>query len=314
MASSPRAVRPVTRLVDGLLCAYLPDAATVGVLSPAATFRPAEGDEVVGHAVCTDLRHAYYTTLEAAVCVTAHGTLLWRSRFEPPADEVFGHQPDCELSSDGRVLWVYRPDAMAGRGRPDQWVAMDAATGEVLAQADLETVGHGGVQLAHPASGQVLLNVGEGQDGSVVHRASLTGGRMELLRYPWDDRCLIDLSPDGHRFLTVDHAQNDLAVHAFPGGEVLFTLTAADFGHDPETVYLEWSGGYLTEDTVVATLIGEDEDEEDWFRHYRLDARTGRIHGEFDTHAADPYDLRPLGDGSWLTTGPGGHPVRHTGP
>ncbi|GAA3020355.1 hypothetical protein GCM10010519_56960 [Streptomyces lactacystinicus] len=313
MVSSPRAVRPATRLVDGLVHAYAPHAGAVGALSPVAAFRPLPGDEAVGHAVAADLGRAHYTTPDAAVCVGADGAQLWRSRFEPEADEVFGHRPGCELSPDGRVLWVYRPDAMAGRGRPDQWVAVDAATGTVLARADLETVGHGAVQRAHPASGQVLLNVGEGQDGSVIHRASLTGGRIELARYPWDDRCLIDLSPDGHRFLTVDHAQNDLAVHAFPDGDVLFTRTAADFGHDPDTVFLEWSGGHLSADTVVATLVGQDEDEEDWFRHYRLDARTGRVHGEFDARTTDPYDIHPLGDGSWLTTGPDGHPVRHTG-
>ncbi|WP_416873926.1 hypothetical protein [Kitasatospora sp. SC0581] len=312
MAASPHPVRLTTQLVDGLVCAYAPAAGAVGVLSPAVACRPVPGDGVVAHAVAADLRHAYYTTLHAAVCVTADGAEVWRTPFEPAADNAHGHLPDCELSPDGRVLWVYRPDAMAGRDRPDQWVAVDAASGAVLARADLETVGHGGVQLAHPASGGMLLNVGEGQDGTAVYRASLAGGRLELLRYPWDDRCLIDLSPDGHRFLTVDHAQRDLAVHAFPGGETVFTLTVDDFGHDPDTVFLEWSGGHLTPDTLVATLVGETEDEEDWFRHYRVDARTGRVHGEFDAHAADPYDLRPLGDGSWLTTGPGGHPVRRT--
>ncbi|MFJ6775179.1 hypothetical protein ACIQOV_30175, partial [Kitasatospora sp. NPDC091257] len=63
-----------------------------------SAFRPLPGDE--------------------AVRVGADGTRLWRSRFEPEASEVFGHRPGCELSPDGRVLWVHRPDAMAGRGRP----------------------------------------------------------------------------------------------------------------------------------------------------------------------------------------------------
>ncbi|MET8545861.1 hypothetical protein ABZW03_35285 [Kitasatospora sp. NPDC004799] len=302
--------RLTTRLVDGLLCAYTPTA--VGELSPAAAYRPAAGDEVVGHAVAADLRHAYYTTLDAVVGVTADGAEVWRSRFEPAAAQVHGHRPGCALSSDGRVVWVYRPDEMAGRGRPDQWVAVDAATGAALAQADLDTVGHGAVQRAHPVSGEILLNVGEGQDGTIVHRASLAGGRIDLVRYPWVDRCLIDLSPDGHRFLTVDHEQNDLAVHAFPSGEVEFTLTVDDFGQDPDAVFLEWSGGYLTADTLVVALIGETEDEEDWFRHYRVDARSGRVHGEFDAHAAAPDDIRPLGDGSWLTTAASGHPIRWT--
>jgi hypothetical protein len=100
------------------------------------------------------------------------------------------------------VVWVYRPDAMAGRDRFDQWVALDVGSGAVIAQADLGTVGHGGRHLLHPASGQVLLDVGEGQDGSVVFRASQAGDRMDLFRFPWDDRCLIDLSPDGHQFTT----------------------------------------------------------------------------------------------------------------
>ncbi|MFJ6621966.1 hypothetical protein ACIQOW_30855 [Kitasatospora sp. NPDC091335] len=159
----------------------------------------------------------------------------------------------------------------------------------------------------------MLLNVGEGQDGTALYRACLSDGRIDLWRYPFDDRCLIGLSPDGQHVLTVDHGQNDLTVHAFPGGASVFTLTAGDFGHDPDTVFLEWSGGYLTPDTLLATLVGESDDGQDWSRHYRVDARTGRVHGEFATHAADPDDIHPLGDGSWLTTGPGGHPVRRTG-
>lgn len=149
-------------------------------------------------------------------------------------------------------------------------------------------------------------------DGTVVHHASPADGRIDLDRYPWVDRCLVDLSPDGHRFLTVDHAQTDLAVHAFPGGEVVFTLTVDDFGNDPDTVFLEWSGGYLTPDTLVVTLVGETEDEQDRHRHYHVDARSGRVLGESDARTTDPDDLRPPGDGSWLTTDPSGHPVRRT--
>ncbi|MCX5395432.1 hypothetical protein [Streptomyces sp. NBC_00102] len=171
-------------------------------------------------------------------------------------------------------------------------------------------IGHGGHHFAHRASGEILLDVGEGQDGSAVHRASLSDGRMDLFRYPWDDRCLLDLSPDGRHFMTVDHSQGDMAVHTYPDGEVAFTLSVDSFGYDPELVFVEWGGGYLGPDTVLVTLGGETEDEEEWFRHYRVDAHTGNVGGVFEAHGSGPYDLQPLGDGSWLTTGPSGHPVR----
>ncbi|MFE6749898.1 hypothetical protein ACFVGM_28895 [Kitasatospora purpeofusca] len=316
MTGSRHPRRIVTRLVHGRICAYDLAAEDRGPLSPVLVCAPAPGDEVVDHAVAADLRRAYFTTPDAVVCVTPDGVEVWRSGLEPESARHFAHRPGCVLSPDGRVLWVYRPDVMAGRGRPDQWVALDAGSGAVAARADLGTAGHGGVQLAHPTSGQVLLNVGEGQDGTAVYRASLTGAgtgtALDVFQYPWDDRCLIDLSPDGHRFMTVNHDQGDMAVHAFPEGEVVFTLPVDAFGHDPDDARLEWSGGHLDPDTVLVTVVGETEDEEEWFRHYRVDARSGRVRGEFDAQGTDPYDIHPLGDGTWLTTDPSGHPVRRT--
>ncbi|MEY9877904.1 hypothetical protein ABH931_007428 [Streptacidiphilus sp. MAP12-33] len=267
---------------------------------------------MIDHTVADDLQRAYYTTLNAVVCVTTDGTERWRSSLAPESVRRHGHHPGCLLSPDEAVVWVYRPDAMAGRDRSDQWVALDAATGTVIAQADLDTVGHSGIQLLHEPSGQVLLDVGEGQDGSVIYRASLTDAGIDLFTYPWDDRCLIDLSPDGSRFMTVDHTQGDAAIHAYPEGDVVFSLSVEDFGHDPEERYVEWSGGYLNPDTLIVTVAGETDDEQEWFRNYRVDAHSGRIRGEFDAHASDAYDLRPLGDGTWLTTDPSGHPIRWT--
>ncbi|MFD4874946.1 hypothetical protein ACFWOB_16530 [Streptomyces sp. NPDC058420] len=310
MPQLPFRPRVFTRLVDGRICAYDPAADARGVLSPVMVFPPSHDDVVVDHAVAVGLQRAYYATLNAVVCVTADGAEVWRSPLEPWSDQRYGHRPSCVLSSDGRVVWVYRPDAMAGRDRPDQWVALDAGTGAVVAQADLETVGHGGPQLPHPADGQVLLDVGEGQDGSVVYRASLTGDRMELVKYPWDDRCLIDLSPDGSEFMTVDHGQADIAVHTYPDGEVRFALSVDAFGHDPDEIYVEWSGGYLSPDILIVSLVGETEDEQEWFRHYSVDARSGQVRAEFDAHAENAYDVQPLGDGTWLTADSSGHPVR----
>lgn len=312
MAQFPRSPQLITRLVDGRICAYDLAADARGVLSPVMVFRPSPEDDVVDHSVAAGLQHAYYTTLTAAVCVTADGAEVWRSQFEPRSDQRHGHRPGCVLSWDERVVWVYRPDAMAGRNRPDQWVALDAEAGAVIAQADLQTVGHGGQQLRHPASDEVLLDVGEGQDGSVIYRASLARGRMDLVCYPWSDRCLIDVAPDGHHFITVHHEQADIAIHTYPDGEVKFALSVDAFGHDPDEIYVEWSGGYLSPDTAIVTLTGETEDEQEWFRHYRVDVRSGQVRTEFDARTDDPYDIQPLGDGTWLTTDSSGHPHRWT--
>ncbi|MEW2495290.1 hypothetical protein AB0942_17415 [Streptomyces nodosus] len=310
MAQSRNPRQITTRLVDGRICAYDLAAKASGVLSPAMVCSPTPEDDVIDHAIAADFQRAYYTTLNAVVCMMPGGVEVWRSGLEPESVKRHGHRPGCVLSLDGRVVWVYRPDAMAGRDRPDQWVALDAGSGAVIAQADLQTVGHGGVQLLHGTSGQVLLDVGEGQDGSVIYRASLTEAGMDLFCYPWGDRCLIDLSPDGRQFVTVDHNQADIAVHTYPEGGVAFRLSVDAFGHDPDGAYVEWCGGYLKQDTIMVTIAGETEDAQEWFRHYQVDARSGQVRAEFDARGEDPYDVHPLGDGTWLTTDPSGHPAR----
>ncbi|MEU6312661.1 hypothetical protein [Streptomyces sp. NPDC047014] len=313
MAPSSRSLPLITRLVGGSICAYAPAPDARGVLSPVAVWRPSAGDEAEECAVPAGLGRACYTTRDAAVCLAEDGAEVWRSELEPRSDERFGHRPGCAVSVDGRVLWVYRPDVMAGRGRHDRWVALDAGNGAVLAQADLDTAGHGGEHLVHPADDHVLLCVGEGQDGAVVHRASVTPGRMDLRPYPWPDRVLIDLAPDGSQFMTVDHGQADFALHTYPDGKVTLTLSVDAFGDLPEESWVAFSGGYLDQDTVVVTLARETEEEQEWFRHYRVDSGSGRILGEFDSHAEHPYDIQLLGDGTWLTRDPSGHPVRRCG-
>lgn len=301
----------LTRHHDGQIVAYCPAQGAFGTLKPAAVFRPQAGDTVVGSAVRPDLERAVYTTLDGVICVTRDGDTVWASDFEPRAEERHGHRPHCAFSLDGRTVWVYRPDAMAGRGGSDQWVVREADSGQVLARYELGTVGHGADHHVHPVDGSVYLDIGEGQDGSVIVRGTATAnGGVEFVPYPWSDRCLIDLAPDGQQFMTVDHDQADVAFHRHPGGEVLLTLSVEDFGYDPEEAFVEWSGGYLTPDTAVVTLGGETEDEEEWFRHHLVDVHTATLGGEIAAEVTNPYELTPLGDGSWLAPGPDGHPSR----
>ncbi|MFF3669428.1 hypothetical protein [Microtetraspora malaysiensis] len=101
----------------------------------------------------------------------------------------------------------------------------------------------------------------------------------------------------------------DLPVEPFQG---VGRLSVDAFGHDPDEAYVEWCGGYLSPDTVIVTIAGETEDEQEWFHHYRVDARSGQVQAELDARGEHSYDIRPLGDGTWLTTHPSGHPVRWT--
>ncbi|MEU4097349.1 hypothetical protein [Streptomyces sp. NPDC026673] len=307
-------VRPpkvITRHRNRRIHAYVVDPGVFGALEPAAVFQPRPGDEVVESAVWPDLERVVYTTPNGVVCLTRAGGLVWTSNFEPYSDRRHGHRPGCALSLDGRTVWVYRPDAMAGRGGGDQWVVHDADSGAVLVRRELETVGHGAGHYVHPVDGSNYLDIGEGQDGSVILRGTArAGGEAEFVTYPWWDRCLIDLAPDGQQFMTVDHGQGDVAFHRHPSGQVLFTLPVEAFGYDPEETFVEWSGGYLTPDLAVVTLGGEGQGEEEWFRYHLIDVRTATLSGEIAVEVTNPYELVPLGDGSWLTNGPDGTPVR----
>ncbi|WP_377269807.1 hypothetical protein [Peterkaempfera sp. SMS 1(5)a] len=251
---------------------------------------------------------------QAAVeCVGADGVERWRLGFEAPTHESVGWL-DCAFSTDGAQVWVYRPDAMLGRGEGgDRWLVLDAEDGRVLAEAPLPTVGQGARQMMHPDGRHVLLDVGEGQDGVQLFRGALVGERLEVHEYPWDDRCLIDVSPDGREFMTVGHGTDDAVFHAFPDGEELcsfglerFVPEDADQDEDAddveddddveeeqERIALGWSGGYLNEETAVITLTGESGDVE-WTRHQVVDLASGAILGEL------PGEPRLLGDGTWV--------------
>ncbi|MBB6399738.1 hypothetical protein BKA00_006652 [Actinomadura coerulea] len=304
------------RYLDGCLRVYEIDAAAEGLLQAVRSVPVGAGLDVCGLAVAPQGDRIVYATTHEFVCLGRDGTELWRYALLPRSTEKYGHRPSAAFSPDGTLLWVYRPDAMAGRGSPDTWVVLDAWSGEVRAQADLGSCGHGGEHLPLPDGSRMLLDVGEGQDGSLVFAGSLKGKTLEVERYPWDDRCVMALAPGGGQFMSIDHGQADVAFHECPSGEVVLTLPVAVFGHDPESATFEWSGGYLDADTAVVTICGEREEddvadeEREWYVHYRVDLRTGGVTDRFDAHSRHSYDLEPLGDGSWLTSDPDGRPLR----
>ena len=115
---------------------------------------------------------------------------------------------------------------------------------------------------------------------------------------------------DHARPTDVDHGQADVSFHRHPSGDVLFTLPVEAFGYDPEEAFVEWSGGYLPEDLAIVTLGGEGQNEDEWFRYHLVDVHTGTPIDEITVEVTNPYDLVPLGDGSWLSSALDDHPVR----
>ncbi|RAY14629.1 hypothetical protein DPM19_12770 [Actinomadura craniellae] len=301
--------RLVTHAVPGSLNVHDFSAATETVVA----FPLPEGVRPRSHAAAPDLSRATYVTDDEAVCIDRGGRTLWRLDYTPDRTRSYNSWAKCAFSPDGTVVWVYRPDAMAGMYQvPDRWLAIDAGTGDVLAETGLDCAGHGAFQFAHPDGEHMLIDVGEGQDGARVYRGRLVQDTIELTAYPWADRCLMGLAPDGRHFMTVGHDQEDVAFHTYPDGEVTVRIPAESFGHDLDETRMEWSGGYLDLTTAVVTTGGETEDEEEWHTHHLVDPRTGEIKGTLDTPSRHAYDLVPLGDGIWITTDDTGRPLHHT--
>lgn len=163
----------VTRRRDGRIHTYVAGTGTHGVLEPAAVFPPRDGEEAVASVVRQGPERVVRTTPNGVVRLTRAGDLVRASDLEPRSRVRHGHRPGCALPLDGRTVWAHRPDTMAGRGGGNQWVVHDAGSGAVLARCEPETVGHGASHRVHPVDGGICLDIGEGQDGSVVLRGAV---------------------------------------------------------------------------------------------------------------------------------------------
>ncbi|KAE8382387.1 hypothetical protein BDV26DRAFT_253886 [Aspergillus bertholletiae] len=299
-----------TRYLDGEIRAYRVSGSVYGPLDPAATYRVETFDQDLTHAVAPNLDRAVYITSDNVVCISQNSDLLWHYDLGPHNTKRYVQDARCVFSLDGAWVWVYLPDAMADRG-PDLLVILQADTGEEVARRKLDSVGEGASLALHPDGRHVLLDVGEGQDGVKLYRAVLIGDDINLYSYGWDDRALIDVAPDGRWFMTVDHGRYDVAFHVFPRGEVALRLPIEAFGYEysgDDEAHLDWNGGFLNADIAVVTIAGEKDDKE-WHHHYSVNLRTGTPIGRFETYSRDNYDFEPLGDGTWIVSGPDGSSV-----
>ncbi|MBB5804686.1 hypothetical protein F4560_004454 [Saccharothrix ecbatanensis] len=253
------------------------------------------------------------TTTEA-MYVEPSGTVRWRHLFAAPAEKSIA-RGSAGFFPDGEHVWVYRPDAMLGRGEGDGWLVLRAADGRLVAEETLPTAGQGAGHVPHPDGVHMLLDVGEGQDGSLLFRGRLDGTALDVHAYPWNDRVLIGFSPDGNAFMTVDHSQADVAFHTFPAGERTYVvdidrLPQPEVDDEDLEVMVGWGGGYLDATTAVVIVEWQSDDEEGRAFHL-LDLSTGSVLGQLDIHE-DNYDIELPGDGSWINRDEHGRPTRWT--
>ncbi|GAA3392745.1 hypothetical protein [Cryptosporangium minutisporangium] len=302
--------RVITRFSAGLVQAYdfSTGAAVASDVVPTVVFPVTDEASLKPDscAVAPDLSHAVYATPNRVNCIDRDGSMLWQLDFPPVSSQRPNARNRCDFSLDGTVVWVYRPDGLARTGAgTDRWLAVDAGTGRILAQAHLDSVGHGSEHIAHPDGLHMLLDVGEGQDGSRVYRGRLDGDRIELFEYEWGNRVLVSMTSDGSHLMTVDHGNADAAFHTYPDGAVVAQVPVEALGYEPFDAVIEYAGGYVDDSTAVVTVAGETENEEEWFERYLVDPHTGEIRRRLDAPSGHPYDFEPLGDGSWLSTDDG---------
>ncbi|HWS34262.1 MAG TPA: hypothetical protein VN408_16160 [Actinoplanes sp.] len=239
-----------------------------------------------------------WVTEESVICIGADNAEIWRFELGPRGDAV-GHQNDVAFADDDRHVWLYAPHVRAGRGPHDQWIVLDAATGAEVARHDLPTAGRGG---AHHGlgDGRMLLDVGEGQDGTRCFVATVDGPVTRP--GTWTNRVPIDVSPDLRLIMTVDHEQEDVAFHRVTDFATTVRVPLSAFGDwEPGTAGVEWTGGFLTAETAIVVVSGE-ETGAMWWKHFTVDARTGSHVDEMHIATVDEFDLIPLGDGTYVIT------------
>lgn len=211
---------------------------------------------------------------------------------------------DVSISADDSQVWVLAPATCIGREEHDDLIVLDAATGALLSRRTLRFTSMGGIQFPLRDGRMLITLIAAGAGGHVL----LAGPDGEPLEYDLGDRDLVAVSPDQRHFMTVEDTQVDVAFHAFPGGEMVTKVPIEAFAEllgpdlNIEELLLEWYGGFLDDETAIVVISGESMLEGDWWRHFRVGARTGEVLGELHIATIAAYDLIPLGDGTFVVT------------
>ena len=157
----------------------------------------------------------------------------------PPADSA-------TFLGQNRLL-VTVPDQ---RNTGHRVLLMDTATGVIVDEVKLDAFDAVAFATAHPGDGSVLVDLGEGQDGSSLYRVRVEDDRLTTTRI-LENVVACGFSPDGTRLLLLPHPSLPEApqVLSWPSLEVLAVadLDAAGIDQDGIDLY----GCFLDHDRVL---------------------------------------------------------------
>jgi hypothetical protein len=260
-------------------------------------------------AVRPDLSAVAVSDEESVRVIARDGTERWRFA-HTPWGTGYSLRGSCAFTADGGAVFATMPEtealcdqyADAGPDEDeesdsefwgDQWCVFDAETGAVRRWWWLDAEATGSSAHPHP-SGTVLLDLGEGQDGSRIY---LGDPATALVALPGVDRALAGLHPSGDRFLSVPRDGSGLVVHAFPGGARVGTEPGS-----PAPAAGEWYGGcagYLGADRILSGTVSRDWN---WAHDLVFDATDLTLLGEVEYREESGGALAVGTDGTWITS------------
>jgi len=260
---------------------------------------PWPDERFVSFAVCPDRTFVVFTGSTSMRAVGADGRQRWEYPYlRPLTDTTRG---SAIVTADGTRVWATIPAEATSDGF-DHWLVLDSRHGTVLAQTPIEAVGAGAEHFRHPDGVHVGLDVGEGQDGSVLFWGRIEHGQLHHWQ-PGNGLVLAGLSPTGDRYLTIAHDQSVAAVYTFPAGDALW-MAPGDLAprpphEDQEELFWDYHGGFVDDATIILSDV--EFDEQNRAGHWLIDAAAGHNRGEVSYPGPVTGYPRPLGDGTWLT-------------
>jgi hypothetical protein len=249
------------------------------------------------HAVTQDCSLVALSMLDHALVLDAGGQQV--ARFPHPPWQA-GASGCCVFSPDPRYLWVTvppRPEPFFATG--DELWLIDRRVMRVVDWRLLEAAAAGCEPVQHPDGQTIGLDIGEGQDGSLIRWVRAHRDRIQLRFGPDQDRVLVAVHPDGGEYLTTPHpgSADTLVRHRFADDRPIEQLAAADVLGTEEGWDL--SAGYLTDSLILASTL---EAGQDSGRHALVQRAPMRLLGEVVYPGDEPpgWIVGPQ-QGSWLT-------------